>query len=116
MEQVAIEQATKQLIDGLKQTLSVNRRFLYLVAKLIVEILVEKDLNDNLVFVTIIPEAKVAAGLFQPINELLGCLFNCDLFHILCSCPHSQLVVTVEIFVCDMISDIFPIVQGGFDT
>ena len=72
-------------------------------------------MNDDLVFVTIVPEAKVAAGLFQPINKLLGCLFYCDLFHILCSCSHPQLIVSIEVFVCDMISDVFPVIQGGFN-
>ena len=52
----------------LRQTFSIYRGLLYLVAKLVVEILVKKNLNDNLILVAIVSEAKITTSLFQTIN------------------------------------------------
>ena len=48
---------------------------LCLIAELVVKVLVEEKLDDDLVFVSVVTEAKAAAGLLQGIDQLLGGLF-----------------------------------------
>ena len=47
-----------------------------LIAELVVEVLVKKDLHDDLVFVAVVPKPEAQARLLQRVNQLLCRLFN----------------------------------------
>ena len=50
------------------------------------EILVEKDLHDNLVFVAVVPKSETSARLLQRVDQLLCRLFNIHCFLSLLNC------------------------------
>ena len=61
---------------GLFKPFAIAGRFLRLITELVVEVFVQKYLNDDFVFVAVVAQTECAARLFQRINQLFGCLVN----------------------------------------
>ena len=64
----------------------------HFIAELVVEVFVEKHLDDDFIFVTVVTQSVGTAGLFQTVNKLFGSLFY------ICCVHYLDSIVFAEIF------------------